>query len=535
MDGMNTEHSGTEDAIESQSSGVEDTESSSDESGGDSEDGEPPQLHAGHSVNEGEASKPAHDAIWSPETDVNDCEANRVGDRRAHGFSELAIDADPPEKMNGRDRLGSAQNATELSQRPRGPDSNLQPRTGKKSRRKSWAQTARRKVKAGVARASEWLTSQIFRKVFPKQRTVVQEPITGVKRLLLDAAPYILLVIAILITVLLITTSRRSVTYAASATPPLDISCLEAGRQLIGDARMQQECLFVISGAQSMRFQGIDSERTVMSHNGSAWLVERDLSLDCLFRKDKIGADKVLTSALAAVLSPRIYVVGVAGDGCVQSYSGGDAWQAEPGLPEQMRREGASLVSFKNALWLVGGFTRGKHGSVGSENVDWVTTFKPKELQGDGVWLEAPPLPTARSGIATCVGFGRLFAIGAFAPFVCSLLFFLAHVLNCHVKAAICRGPRMRKKGLTCGVGKGGSYSAEVQSFDGVTWRTEPALHTRLTGADAVYFNGKIWAIGGFSYGKAQKNVEAFNAISWCGFVVSCRMKCLQPAHCARV
>ncbi|MGB1597419.1 MAG: hypothetical protein ACPIOQ_31975, partial [Promethearchaeia archaeon] len=66
-----------------------------------------------------------------------------------------------------------------------------------------------------------------------------------------------------------------------------------------------------------------------------------------------------------------------------------------------MRREGASLVSFKDALWLVGGFTRGKHGSVGSENVDWVTTFKPKELQGDGVWLEAPPLPTARSGIAT--------------------------------------------------------------------------------------------------------------------------------------
>ena len=105
---MNEEHSGTEDAIESQGSGVEDTESSSDESGGDSEDGEPPQLHAGHSVNEGEASKPAHDAIWSPETDVNDCEANRVGDRRAHGFSELAIDADPPEKMNGRDRLGSA-------------------------------------------------------------------------------------------------------------------------------------------------------------------------------------------------------------------------------------------------------------------------------------------------------------------------------------------------------------------------------------------------------------------------------------------
>ena len=276
MDGMNTEHSGTEDAIESQGSGVEDTESSSDESGGDSEDGEPPQLHADHSVDQGEASKPADDARWSPEIVVNDCEANRVGDRRAHGFSELAIDADPPEKMNGRDRLGSAQNATELSQRPRGPDSKLQPRTGKKSRRKSWAQTARRKVKAGVARASEWLTSQIFRKVFPKQRTVVQEPITGVKRLLLDAAPYILLVIAILITVLLITTSRRSVTYAASATPPLDISCLEAGRQLIGDGRMQQECLFVISGAQSMRFQGIDSERTVMSHNGSAWLVERD-------------------------------------------------------------------------------------------------------------------------------------------------------------------------------------------------------------------------------------------------------------------
>ena len=55
------------------------------------------------------------------------------------------------------------------------------------------------------------------------------------------------------------------------------------------------------------------------------------------------------------------------------------------------------------------------------------------------------------------------------------------------------------------------------------------ASKPRLTGAAAVYFNGMIWAIGGFSYGKAQKNVEAFNAISWCGFVGSCRMKCLQP------
>ena len=46
------------------------------------------------------------------------------------------------------------------------------------------------------------------------------------------------------------------------------------------------------------------------------------------------------------------------------------------------------------------------------DTVDWVSVFVPKELKGLGTWQAGPALPTARSGMAACVAYGRLFTFG---------------------------------------------------------------------------------------------------------------------------
>lgn len=53
-----------------------------------------------------------------------------------------------------------------------------------------------------------------------------------------------------------------------------------------------------------------------------------------------------------------------------------------------------------------------QHNRASGETLDSVWMWVPKELKGLGTWQPATPLPTARSGMATCVAYGRLFTFG---------------------------------------------------------------------------------------------------------------------------
>ena len=84
---------------------------------------------------------------------------------------------------------------------------------------------------------------------------------------------------------------------------------------------------------------------------------------------------------------------------------------------------GASLLAFKNSLYLVGGYLRKAHRRGGSsattQAVDWVSVFTPKEFNGIERWEGAKPLLKARSGIAaygaSAVFFDeKIFLIGGF-------------------------------------------------------------------------------------------------------------------------
>jgi len=137
---------------------------------------------------------------------------------------------------------------------------------------------------------------------------------------------------------------------------------------------------------------------------------------------------------------------------------------------------GASLLAFKNSLYLVGGYLRKAHrrggASATTQAVDWVSVFTPKEFNGVERWEGAKPLLKARSGIAVCGGFGRLFAIG-------------------------------------------GTFSDDVESFDGISWRKEPSLLQQTYGASAVFFDEKILLIGGFKSDKVSADVLSYNEYSW--------------------
>ena len=100
----------------------------------------------------------------------------------------------------------------------------------------------------------------------------------------------------------------------------------------------------------------------MLSYNGSDWLTEKPLLTSCREAKSRtepqVGAGRVLTMGLSAVVGKRIYVIGVAGDGCMQSYDGSAEWRIETPLPPEIRREGASLLAYRNALYLLGGYDR---------------------------------------------------------------------------------------------------------------------------------------------------------------------------------
>mmetsp|Transcript_26854 Transcript_26854/g.39480 ORF Transcript_26854/g.39480 Transcript_26854/m.39480 type:complete len:514 (-) Transcript_26854:2786-4327(-) len=317
-------------------------------------------------------------------------------------------------------------------------------------------------------KAAQSQIALIFRRLDLGQKKIrhfaaIEDRASGLKQMAIETGPWLLLVCCILVAVIIIAVQPfKEPTYDTVSSRPLDMSCLAAN--LARDSP-QEACLFVLSGSRSAVFQGY--ETGVMSHNGSDWLTEKALTVKCQAGKQVIGQNSVLTAAVAAALGKRIYVVGVASDGCFQSYDGSSEWQQETTLPADMRREGVSFVAYKNSLFVVGGYERK------SQNlVDWVSVYTPQEMKGKGIWEAGAPLLTPRSGVATCVGFGRLFALG-------------------------------------------GSYSRIVESFDGERWRSEPSLHRRITGAAAVFFNDKIFSIGGFSYGSFERTVETYNGISW--------------------
>ncbi len=101
--------------------------------------------------------------------------------------------------------------------------------------------------------------------------------------------------------------------------------------------------------------------------------------------------------------------------------------------------------------------------SATTQVVDWVSVFTlhPKEFNGIEIWEGAKPLLKARSGIAACVGFGRLLAMG-------------------------------------------GTFSDDVERFDGISWRNEPSLLQQTYGASAVFFDEKIFLIGCFKSDKVS-------------------------------
>ena len=262
----------------------------------------------------------------------------------------------------------------------------------------------------------------------------LQSQSSPLQRLVIESAPWVILGAGVAVAIIIIALQPpRAPEYPSTSSPPLSTTCLQARRAAGATGEPARSCLFVLSGSRSAQFKG--HETAVHSYNGSHWLEEKPLSTACHELGSRpvkpAGVGRALTAGLSATLGRRIYVIGVAGDGCFQSYDGSADWRTEEPLPEEIRREGASLITYRNALYLLGGYDRCVLSSASccgylrhhltracelprgsGETVDWVSFFVPKELKGLGTWQEGPALPTARSGMAACVAFGRLFTLG---------------------------------------------------------------------------------------------------------------------------
>lgn len=201
------------------------------------------------------------------------------------------------------------------------------------------------------------------KKVSRRKFDSLQSESSPLMRLFIESAPWMILGAGVAVSIIIIALQPpHKPEYPSTSSPPLSTTCLQSrmsnAPSAIGEPA--SSCLFVLSGSRSAQFKG--DETAVHSYNGSHWLAEKPLSTACHEEGSRpvkqAGVGRALTIGLSAALGRRIYVIGVAGDGCFQSYDGSADWRTEEPLPDEIRREGAALISYRNALYLLGGYER---------------------------------------------------------------------------------------------------------------------------------------------------------------------------------